>query len=338
MPIITNPVTGKPIEVLTVGDVMNLAEKVIQEVFEGAAISSKYPDLEKSVTEYGAILGAVRFPAVESVAVDPNTMQKIAPAYPDPTALYFKKWTEKRYPVEYRRIDAYKVVTGEMQFSAFVAAAINAAIEGYKLDINNNLKAAFMKQGTPANNDDLSAIWLNAAGTVSTASQSILGKLGHYEVLEAGATFEDVYAALQEIAKDMTFPNATYTDAFVCGAEMSDLVCILPTAFMAGANTRFLANLKNLEKVEMIPKIIETDGCTFQHGDKTGCVALIMDKRFMFHAEKFRETISGEDRDRASMYNDLHIEDGIPCFPCYKAYAIVFDKPTQGTASEVVNA
>lgn len=339
MAVITNPFTGQKLANLTVDGVMNLALKVAESRFTGAGVTSKYPELERTAAEYGAILEEVRFPAVESQVVDPNTMTKIAPAYPNPTALYFKKWTEKRYPVEWRRIDAQKVVTGEMQFDAFVAAAINAAVEGYKLDVNDNLKAAFMKQGTPKDAEDMAVIWVDTSGNVNTAgAQSILGKLGHYEVMDAGATYEDVYNEIQRIAKDMEFPNATYTDAFKCGAQKEDLVCIIPTAFTAGANSRFLADIKNLEKVEAIPHIIETDGLTYQHGDKTACGILIMDRRFMCHVERFRETIAGEDRDRASMYNDLHTEDGIPVFPCYKAYMILFDLPTTAKESVLVNA
>ena len=337
MAVITNPFTGEKLTNLTAEGVMNLAFKIAESRFSGAGITSKYPDLERGVTEYGAILEEVRFPAVESQAIDPNTTTKIAPAYPNPTALYFKKWTEKRYPVEWRIMDAQKVVNGEMDFGAFVAAAINAAAEGYRLDVNDNIKNAFMKQGTPSG-DNNAAIWLTADGTVSTANQSILGKLGHYEVLNAGATFEDVYNEIQRVAMDMQFPNATYTDAFKCSAEMGDLVCVVPTAFMAGANTRYLSDIKNLEKAEAIPKLIMTDGCTFAHGGKTGCVILIMDKRFMQHVERYRGTVAGEDRDRVSRYNDLIVEDGIPVFPCYKAYAIVFDLPDAAKESVVVNA
>lgn len=337
MAVITNPFTGEKLTNLTAEGVMNLAFKVAESRFSGAGITSKYPDLERGVTEYGAILEEVRFPPVESQVIDPNTMTKIAPAYPNPTALYFKKWTKKRYPVEWSVMDAQKVVNGEMDFDAFVAAAINAAAEGYRLDVNDGMKNSFMKQGTPSG-DNNAAIWLTADGAVSTANQSFLGKLGHYEVLDAGSTFEDVYNAIQTVALDMQFPNAAYTDAFKCSAEKSDLVCIVPTAFIAGANTRYLSDIKNLEKAEAIPKLILTDGCTFTHGAKTGCVILIMDKRFMQHVERYRGTVAGEDRDRVSRYNDLIVEDGIPVFPCYKAYAIVFDLPTQGTTSEVVNA
>lgn len=337
MAVITNPYTGKKYADLDASGVMNLAQQIVDQYFSGAAISSKYPDLERNASQYGGIVGRVRFPAVGSTPVDPNTMQKIAPAYPNPTALYFAKWTRKRYPVEWNELDVQKVVRGEMEFSAFVAQAINAAAEGYQMDKNRDLKNAFMKQGTPADADDMAAIWLDANGGVSKDARSILGHLNHYEVLEAGATFEDVYKVLQEISKDMTFDNSTYTDAFVCGAKTEDLVIVVPHSFMAGANTAYLARLVQLQEAKKLPTIIETDGCTFKHGDKTGCVALIMDKDFMFHCERARMTLAGHDRDRGSFYNDLILEDGIPCFPTFKAYAVLFDMPTQATTSEVVN-
>ena len=41
--------------------------------------------------------------------------------------------------------------------------------------------------------------------------------------------------------------------------------------------------------------------------------------------------------DETRRHNDLIVEDGIPVFPCYKAYAIVFDLPDTAKESVVVN-
>lgn len=338
MAVITNPYTGKKYADLDAQGIMNLAQQVVEQYFIGAAITSKYPSFERSISEYGGILGRVRFPAVTSIAVDPNTMTKIAPAYPNPDALYFCKWQRKRYPVEWDELDVQKVVNGELKFNEFIARAINAAVEGYQLDKNRDLKNAFMKQGTPSSTDDNAAIWVGADGTVSTAAQSFLGHLGHFEKLEDGVTFQEVYQVLQDISKDMLFDNSTYTDAFVCGAEISDLKIVVPHKFMSGANTAYLAQLAQLQKAEKLPEIVETDGCIYTANGKTYCVALIMDQDFMFHCERARMTLAGHDRDRGSFYNDLIVEDGIPVFPSMKAYAVIFQLPTQGTAGELVNA
>lgn len=332
--VITNPITGETLTDLSIQGVYNLAYRIIEQVINGAEIEFMYPELNRTISEWGAIVGTARVPATESQTVNKNITTKIAPAYPNPSVLYFQTWTEKVYPAEFRRIDANKVLNGEMEFEAFVAKVVNANIEGYKLDVDKGIKAAFSysTNTTPANYAEIIIDTSTAtAPAVATGSKSVLGNMGQYEVLQ-NATYADIYKELTRVSKQMRFPNTDFSGSFECGATMDDLVIYAPIAFTASASIDFLAKLYNISEAKQLPTIRETDGLSYAYTDANGvahtkAIILIQDKRFLSHVERFREVWAGRDRDRRSDYNDLHVEDAIMINTLYKAYAIVFDIP-----------
>jgi len=337
MAVLTNPITGELTTAMSVHDVYNLAYKFLESYMSGADIEFKYDELNRAYKEWGAIIETARFPATESTTVNKNTTSKVAPNYPAPKVRYYQDWTEKCYRADIRRIDADKVLSGEMEFEAFLAKVINANIEGYKLDVNKAMKNAFgitassITSATPYAEIIISTATATAPA-VSTDTKSVLGAAGLYENLN-GATFAQVFTEMQKISKDMTYDNSTYTPNFVCGAAMDDLCVIMPSEFAAAAGVEFLSKLYNMEEAKKIPMVIETDGLAFdytnaQNQAKTKCVILVQDKRYLNHWERYREEITSYDRDRFSQGYDLHIEDAVTINPLYKAYAIVFDLPT----------
>lgn len=337
MAIITNPVTATPITVTTVKEVYDLAYKVIDSVIEGAAITFKYPELSRSVSEFGAILESARVKASSSNAVNKNTTSLPAAAYPQMSALYFQDWSEKVYSQEMRRVDATKVLRGELAFDAFVAALINANVEGYRNEVNQAIKTAFGKQVASSELTEVNALittW-NDNGSIhvvtdvnpATPDQEKLGALGQYEVMDAGTTFSDIYTELTRVAKDMTFTNGNYSAGFECGAEMRDLVIYAPLEFTAAAGVQFLSRLEQLAEAQKMPELRDTDGLAFTDGTKAFYGILIMDKRALSHVERFREASVEPVWERKSTRFDLHIEDGIVYLPHYKAYMLLFYMP-----------
>lgn len=337
MAIITNPVTATPVTVTTVKEVYDLAYKVIDSVIEGAAISFKYPELSRSVSEFGAILESARVKASSSHAVNPTTTALPAAAYPEVSALYFQDWSEKVYSQEMRRVDATKVLRGELAFSAFVAALINANIEGYRNEVNQAIKTAFGTQAPESElfeRGSLITTW-NEGGSIhvvtdvnpATPEQKKLGALNQYKVLEAGTTFADIFTELTRVAKDMTFTNGNYSAGFECGAEMRDLAIYAPLEFTAAAGVQFLSRLEQLAEAQKMPELRDTDGLVFSDGTKDYYGILIMDKRALSHVERFREASVEPVWERKSTRFDLHIEDGLVYLPHYKAYMILFYMP-----------
>lgn len=344
MAVITDLITGANVEAITVNDVYGLAERIVEQVIEGADISFKYPELNRTISEWGSIIGTARIPATESRTVDPETMTKNAPAYPTPSVLYFNEWTEKVYPAEWRRIDASKVLSGDLEFAAFVAKVVNANLEGYRKDVNLGIKKvlSYATNETPAKFAEVIIDTTTAtAPTVSTNAKSILGNMGQYEVLE-NATFDDVYTEIMRISELMQFDNDDFSGSFVCGANRDDLVIYAPVDFMASQSIEYKTRLRQLESFRDLPEIKTTDGNVFEYTDgedvaQKKCVILIQDKRFLSHVERWRETQAGYDRERKSEYNDLHVEDAIIANTLYKAYAIVFDLPKVQNVNVKVN-
>lgn len=343
MAIITSPVTGVSAEVFNVEQVMGLLYKDAEQIIIGADITLKYPELERTVSEWGAILSTIRIPAASSKAVDPNTTALCGPDYVTPQARYFQDWTEKVYSVEYRRIDVTKVLRGEMEYADLLAQLINSLIEGYRMETNTAIRQAFLFASQNSEIDDPATL-LHYDEEVGVIDGGFLTQQGnpenvdYYEQLATdwslgqAATWSDVFAEIQRIAKDMTYENTTYTEGTTpYGARWDDLVIYVNSDFIANADVRYMAQLYNMAEARKIPEIRETDGLVFQaSSDQKAYGILIMDKRALSHVERYRE-LSGPYpvECRKSMRVDLHVEDMVAFNHLYKAYMILTYLPTQ---------
>lgn len=334
--VITNPITGAAISALTVEDVYGLAYKVIEERILGADITLNHPELERSVAEFGAIIGVCRVPAAESSAPTPNATSLPAPAYPVPSVLYFQDWVAKRYRIEWRPIDASKVLSGEMQFEAFTAALLNSLVEGYRNEVNALMTDAFSYQdgATPGTANAL--VCVDANGALVTAARSVLINTGKYEEL-SNATFQSVYNRISTVAKYLrktprgssTSKFATAPNGFACGiSRLDDMGVYLPIEFTGSAGFEFLSKWNNQREASNLPTVYEDDGLTFtRNGDLYG-IALVLDKRIISHVERFRRMKAFEYDSRDSEGMKLLLDDMIPIVTSYKGYAIIFKMPT----------
>lgn len=339
--VIEHPTTGEPVSLLTREDVYGLAYKVIEEIIIGADIRFRYPELNRTVEQWGAIVGLVRLPAQESVTPDPDAVVKCAPHYPDPVALYVQTWVEKRFYADYRPIDANKVLTGQQSFDVFVATLYNSLIEGYAKETNLAEDRAMSYQvpsGETA--DDKAAVIVNTDGTINTGTNSILPNLGQFEELPGAPSYAKIYGAISKIVSRMVNrETGAYSDGFVSGVRHEDLCVYLPSDFTAVAGIDFLAKWNNLAEVNKLPELREAGGLTFtRDGDEYG-IALIMDKRFMSHVERYRDTMEYEDACRGhARGTSLLIDVGLFIMTAYKAYAIAFKLPTDDAVNvNVIN-
>lgn len=339
--VITHPTTGEPVNLLTNEDVYGLAYKVIDELIIGADIRFRYPELNRTVEQWGAILGTVRMPAQESVTPDPDAVTKCAPHYPDPVALYVQEWVEKRFYADYRPIDATKVLTGQMSMDVFIATLYNSLIEGYAKETNIAEDRAMSYQlGVGETATNKAAVIVNNDGTINTGSLSILPNLGQYEELPGSPSYAKIYGAVSKIVSRMVNrENGDYSDSFVCGARHEDLCVYLPSDFTAVAGIDFLAKWNNLAEVNKLPELREAGGLTFTKGGEEYGIALVMDKRFLSHVERYRDTMDYEDACRGhARGTSLLINEGLFIFTSYKAFAIIFKLPTDDAINvNVVN-
>ena len=334
MAIYTPPTLGSAsVNLLTTNDVFGLADKIIMERLTGASISNQYPELEKTIAEYGAIHGSARLPHAESGAVDPNTVTKSAPHYPDFVTRYFKARTKKRYWVDYSEFDAKKVLDGTMSMDVFVATLYNSLIEGYRAETNIALKNALGY--VSANPADDALIVLNADGSVNTGAHSVLGALGQYEAVN-NPTFSKVFSRLQELADRFRVQNSTYSNGFECGADLSDIAIYVPIGFTSKAGFEFLSKWNNQGEANKLPTIYKTDGLEFDTTGGKKFVILVIDKNVISHVEYARDVVNYLDVDRGHVRGiSMLVEDEIPLELLWKAQALVIDADTLSGATDV---
>ena len=326
MAIYTPPTLGAAaVNLLTTNDVYNLADKIIMERLTGASISNQYPELERTIERYGAIHGTARLPHAESGAVDPTTVTKSAPHYPQWVTRYFKARQKKRYWVDYSEVDARKVLDGTMSMDVFTATLLNSLVEGYRAETNTSMKKALGYLDDSSDDDAL--LIMNTDGTVNTGEHSALGALGQYEVIN-NPTFSGIYTRLLELAKKFTKQNSNYSNGFECGAERRDIAIYMPIAFSSKAGFEFLSKWNNQGEANALPQIYETDGLEFATASNgTKLAIVIIDKEVLNHVEYERDIVNYIDVDRGHTRGiSMLVEDEIPLnLYGWKAYALIFD-------------
>ena len=330
MAVITNPITGESASVFNPADVIGLAYKCAQSIITGADITLKYPQFETTLDQWGGYIEEARIPATESHAVDKNGTA-IKHYYFDLDAQYFQTWTEKQYTKEIRRTDAMKVLRGEMEFTDLVAKIVMANVEGYRDDVNTSIARTFFSVGP--NPGALISVD-DGQTTLGAALSGLLPTTQRLEVLgneTTPATYEQIYSEIMFRCKDMTFPNATYTEGTKkYGASMTDLCIVMPIDFVSNASIEFIPKLYNLSEIGKLPEIIETDTLAGTYGSERDRhklnAIIIMDKRVVRHVVKEFETPEPwYNRESRSDYFDLNVVDMIRVLPFYKAWAIAFD-------------
>ena len=117
---IFNPIHGTAATAFQPSDVSGILTKFAQEIITGASITQKYPMFERTVEQWGAIIGDIRVPPATRQAVNPNTTAICGPYYFQNDAVYYDTWQEDFYPSEYRRVELSKVFNGEMAFNDFI--------------------------------------------------------------------------------------------------------------------------------------------------------------------------------------------------------------------------
>lgn len=334
MAVYTPPTLGAAsVNLLTTNDVYALADKIIMERLTGASISNQYPELEKTIAQYGAIHGSARLPHAESGAVDRNTTTKSAPHYPDFVTRYFKARTEKRFWVDYAEQDAEKVLDGTMSMDVFVATLYNSLIEGYRAETNNAMKKALGYVDDGSNND--AVIMLNADGSVNTGTHSALGAMGQFETVD-NPTFSKVYSRMQELADLFRVQNSQFSNGFECGANLDDIAIYVPIGFTSKAGFEFLSKWNNQGEANKLPTIYKTDGLEFTTTGGKKYVILVLDKNVVSHVEYKRDVVNYLDVDRGHVRGiSMLVVDQIPLEFLWKAYALVIDADSLTGATDV---
>ena len=350
---IVSPINGTAATAFQPSDVSGILTKFAQEIITGSSIIQKYPMFERTVEQWGGILGDIRVPPAARQAVDPNTTAICGPYYFQNDAVYYDTWQEDFYPSEYRRVELSKVFNGEMAFNDFIQRVLQRNIEGFRADVNAAIANALCSQQNSGGASPDRLVGFNSSA--SSLSDSISRSSGwlntdRTEVLDS-PTWDDLFSEIGHIARDMTFANLDYIgsadsdtgasnvdskNTIGFGNEMSDLIICMPEKLYSYADMSYIQRLENLIGLNKLPEIVLYDGSITYTGGE-GFAVIIMDRRVLNHVTRYQEVLNNDIACRASTQLILHVNHLYKYMPYYKAFAIVTPMPESSTSTASIS-
>lgn len=344
------PINGQIASVFSPDDVHGLIYKFAEEIYTGADIEVQYPEFERTVQEWGGILGDVRVPPATGYAIQDNTTSICGPYYFDVDALYYQTWDDKIYWSEYRTDMLERVFNGQTDFNIFMSHVLQRNVEGWRADINKSIESALVKEATTGSQETLVA-YNSSATTLSSAITSsssygwlngLMNGASRIEVLE-NPTWEQLYSEIAAKSLDMTRTNRTYigqTDSGTAskntigfGNRMSDLIIMIPDELYAYADVTYIQTLERLSGLDKLPQIKPYNGKITLSNGTTGYPVIIMDKRVLNHITRKQRAVENYVACRDSQQIGLFKSDMVRYLPYYKAYAIVTPMPESSTST-----
>lgn len=328
---ITNPATGSPTPITSVDDVYGLALMYGRLLVGGANIKSRYDFFDKDMLEYGAIVADYKVKAIGSTEVNPNNSTFGSAKYADILPLYFADWHDRKYEVEIKDSEAYAVVDGSQSFEVFVAQIINSLNEGERMEKNQNYEA-LLYADQPSDERLVILDKANFAGGAGNPAASdfsgILKDLNQFEFLE-NPTDDEVFTEIRNIVKGMTFESGTYSGGYVSGANIDDIAIVAPYEWLNETGVTFLSRLFNLEKADLLARIIEAPiGHTKENGADNAPITIntifILHKNAIGRVVRYRSSMSDFIHQRWSRWFGQEVVDMYYFNKYEKAYAISF--------------
>lgn len=345
MAVIVNPVNGQSASAFDADDVSGMLVRFANQTIAGADIPVQYPEFERTVDEYGAILADVRIPAPQGYEPNPDTTDICGPYYFNVDASYAQPWKQAQYAMEFRRVDLTKAVGDQAAFNDLLSRIMNATREGYQAEVNQAMEDAFLRGAsakalltyTPGQPALRPAILGTGVGWLNSTSR--------YKILDT-PTWDDIVTEIRDVVDDMRRANSNYlgkTEDGVTskagvngyGARIEDLVVLMPYWLYNRMDTAYLQTLIRLQSVEAFPPIIKYGGRMSLANGTYGYPIIIMDRRVLLHVVRHMEYVSENVRCRWSTVYQLNVEHGIKYCPWYKAYAIVTPMPTANNSGQL---
>lgn len=344
------PINGQTASAFSPDDVHGLIYKFAEEIYTGADIEVQYPEFERTVQEWGGILGDVRVPPATGYAIQESTTSICGPYYFDVDALYYQTWDDKIYWSEYRTDMLERVFNGQTDFNIFMSHVLQRNVEGWRADINKSIESALVKEATTGPAETLVAYDSSAAtlanAIMNSATYGWLKSTSRIEVLD-NPTWEQLYSEIAAKSLDMTRTNLSYIgksagsgadsvgskNTIGFGNRMSDLIIMIPDELYAYADVTYIQTLERLSGLDKLPQIKPYKGKITLTNGITGYPVIIMDKRVLNHITRKQRAVENYVACRDSQQIGLFKSDMVRYLPYYKAYAIVTPMPESSTST-----
>lgn len=349
------PINGQTASAFSPDDVHGLIYKFAEEIYTGADIEVQYPEFERTVQEWGGILGDVRVPPATGYAIQESTTSICGPYYFDVDALYYQTWDDKIYWSEYRTDMLERVFNGQTDFNIFMSHVLQRNVEGWRADINKSIESALVKEATTGPAETLVAYDSSAAtlanAIMNSGTYGWLKSTSRIEVLD-NPTWEKLYSEIAAKSLDMTRTNLSYIgksagsgadsvgskNTIGFGNRMSDLIIMIPDELYAYADVTYIQTLERLSGLDKLPQIKPYNGKITLTNGTTGYPVIIMDKRVLNHITRKQRAVENYVACRDSQQIGLFKSDMVRYLPYYKAYAIVTPMPESSTSTAGIRA
>lgn len=344
------PINGQTASAFSPDDVHGLIYKFAKEIYTGADIEVQYPEFERTVQEWGGILGDVRVPPATGYAIQESTTSICGPYYFDVDALYYQTWDDKIYWSEYRTDMLERVFNGQTDFNIFMSHVLQRNVEGWRADINKSIESALVKEATTGPAETLVAYDSSAKTLANAIMNSVtygwLESTSRIEVLD-NPTWEKLYSEIAAKSLDMTRTNLSYIgksagsgadsvgskNTIGFGNRMSDLIIMIPDELYAYADVTYIQTLERLSGLDKLPQIKPYNGKITLTNGTTGYPVIIMDKRVLNHITRKQRAVENYVACRDSQQIGLFKSDMVRYLPYYKAFAIVTPMPESSTST-----
>lgn len=347
------PINGQTASAFSPDDVHGLIYKFAEEIYTGADIEVQYPEFERTVQEWGGILGDVRVPPATGYTIQESATSILGPYYFDVDALHYQTWDDKIYWSEYRTDMLERVFNGQTDFNIFMSHVLQRNVEGWRADINKSIESALVKEATIGSPETLVAYDSSAAtlarAITNSATYSWLKSTSRIEVLD-NPTWEKLYSEIAAKSLDMTRTNLSYIgksagygadsvgskNTIGFGNRMSDLIIMIPDELYAYADVTYIQTLERLSGLDKLPQIKPYNGKITLTNGITGYPVIIMDKRVLNHITRKQRAVENYVACRDSQQIGLFKSDMVRYLPYYKAYAIVTPMPESSNSTNTI--
>lgn len=222
---------------LNVNSVYNMIEKVARQTITSAKANDDiFKDFEKGTFENGVALEQAVIKMATSYAYSATANEFIA-SNPTVVAKYFNTWNDRQWGAKVTDLQVRSILKGDKKLSDVAGEVVNSLIEGEKDERYTALLGGF----TQARTGEL----ISSSGTATTTAQLV-------------SLIRDTVWALK-------FSNTSYYGTAISSANlkgrtpMERIRIVLPYTLYNLIDLDVLANAINLEKVDLMAKIIITD-------------------------------------------------------------------------------
>ncbi|MBQ1997059.1 MAG: hypothetical protein II238_01275 [Alphaproteobacteria bacterium] len=240
----------------TINDIYGMVETIARQVIMGVKSTNPLAVFSKGTIDRGTIVQEVLVGLAEKYAFNKNAVDQLVASDPDLAIRYYDDWTTGQYETTVRDDEIRKVVIGSTSKEEIAERIVGSLTESDGHDQFVALKAV-LKQ-------------------FATDHSTSAGK---------PANTTELLTLVRNVIDTMTFTNNKYCPAGIeTRTAIDDIYILMPFNVRNKIDVETLAQVFNLEKAEMISRIIPID--------TTDSKVFIADKNAIFHYNRLKEMTS----------------------------------------------